>query len=44
MSMRNMVTSKMLINIVILMNSFLMDHLFASMFLKTVLKHNGLRN
>ena len=41
MSMRNKVTSNMLINIVILMDSFLMDHLFASMFLKIVLKHDG---
>lgn len=41
MSMRNKVTSNMLINMVILMDSFLMDHLFASMFLKIVLKHDG---
>lgn len=41
MSMRNKVTSNMLINMVILMDSFLMAHLFASMFLKIVLKHNG---
>ena len=43
MSMRNKVTSNMLINIVILMDSFLMEKidLFASMFLKIVLKHDG---